>query len=126
MRKSLLSLCLIFSSYLLFAQQTFTIKVTDAKTGNPVTDASVVVKATNKGAFTNSDGVFTISAKANDIPEVTCVGYKPQLVKLTVAATVTVALEPASLDLGDVVIVGTSVVPQGQKQKQLCPLMLLK
>ena len=107
MRKLLLSLTLIFSSYLLFAQQTVTVKVKDAKTGGPVTSASVVVKSTNKGASTNSDGVFTIIAKANDVLEITSVGYKPQLVKLIGAAEVTVLLEVASLDLGDIVVIGT-------------------
>ncbi len=75
MRKLLLSTSLIFCSYLLFAQQNFTVKVTDSKTGNPVTNASVVVKATNKGASTNSEGVFTIQAKPNDVLEITCIGY---------------------------------------------------
>ncbi|WP_462219114.1 carboxypeptidase-like regulatory domain-containing protein, partial [Ferruginibacter sp.] len=83
MRKLLLSTSLIFCSYLLFAQQNFTVKVTDSKTGNPVTNASVVVKATNKGASTNSEGVFTIQAKPNDVLEITCIGYQPQLVTLS-------------------------------------------
>jgi iron complex outermembrane recepter protein len=67
MRKLLLSLSLIFSSYLVVAQQTFTVKVTDAKTGSPVTDASVVVKSSNKGASASSNGIFTITAKPNDL-----------------------------------------------------------
>jgi iron complex outermembrane recepter protein len=107
MTKLLLSVCLIFCSHLLTAQQTFTIKVTDAKTGNPVTDASVVVKASNKGASTNSDGIFVIQAKPGEILEISSVGYKPQLVKLTGDATVNVKLEASSVDLGDIVIVGT-------------------
>ncbi len=107
MRKLLLSLSLIFSSYLLFSQQTITIRVTDSKTGNPVSDASVVVKSTNKGTSTNSNGVFILQAKANDLLEVSGIGYKTQLVKLIGAAEVNVALEPTSVDLGDIVIVGT-------------------
>ena len=107
MRKLLLSLSLIFSSYLLLAQQTFTIKVTDSKTGNPVTSASVVVRVTQKGASTNNDGLFTIQAKVNDILDITSIGYKPQMVKLTGAAEVTVLLEPSSVDLGDIVVIGT-------------------
>ncbi|MGC4103234.1 TonB-dependent receptor [Ferruginibacter sp.] len=107
MRKLLLSLTLIFSSYLVFAQQTVTVTVKDAKTGDPVTSASVVVKGSNKGASTNSDGVFTLQAKTNDILEITSIGYKPQMVKLTGAASITVLLEAASLDLGDIVIIGT-------------------
>jgi iron complex outermembrane recepter protein len=107
MRKCLLSLSFIFSSYLLFAQQTFTVKITDAKTGSAVTNASVVIKATNKGATANADGVFSLQAKPNDILEVTCIGYKPQFVKLTNATEVTVSLEPSEVDLADIVIIGT-------------------
>ncbi len=107
MRKLLLSTSLIFCSYLLFAQQNFTVKVTDSKTGNPVTNASVVVKATNKGASTNSEGVFTIQAKPNDVLEITCIGYQPQLVTLSGTSIIEVSLVPSSIDLGDIVIVGT-------------------
>lgn len=107
MRKLLLSLCFFCCSYLLYSQQTYTIKVTDGKTGDPVTSATVVIKATNKGASTNNDGVFIITAKPNDVLEVSSIGYKPQLVKLSSASEVNVVLEPASLDLGDIVVVGT-------------------
>jgi iron complex outermembrane recepter protein len=107
MRKLLLSTSLIFCSYLLFAQQNFTVKVTDSKTGNPVTNASVVVKATNKGASTNNEGVFTIQAKPNDVLEITCIGYQPQLVTLSGTSIIEVSLEPSSIDLGDIVVVGT-------------------
>lgn len=107
MRKLLLSTSLIFCSYLLFAQQNFTVKVTDSKTGNPVTNASVVVKATNKGASTNNEGVFAIQAKPNDVLEITCIGYQPQLVTLSGTSTIEVSLIPSSIDLGDIVVVGT-------------------
>ncbi|MGG9960476.1 TonB-dependent receptor [Ferruginibacter sp. SUN106] len=107
MRQLLLTVSLIFSSYLLFAQQTVTVKVKDVKTGDPVTSASVVVKSTGKGASTNNDGVFIIQVKASDVLEVTSVGYKPQLVKLNGSNEITVFLEVASLDLGDIVVIGT-------------------
>ena len=107
MRRLLLSVSFILSSYLLFSQQNFTVKVTDAVTGNPVTNASVVVKATNKGATSNSDGVYTIMAKPNDVLEITCIGYSPKLITLTGSALVDVRLQPAAVDLGDIVVIGT-------------------
>jgi iron complex outermembrane recepter protein len=107
MRKCLLSLSFIFSSYLLFAQQTFIIKITDAKTGNAIANASVVVKSTNKGVASNAAGVFTLQAKPNDVLEITCIGYAPQLVKLNNTAEVDVLLEPSLVDLADIVVVGT-------------------
>ena len=78
MRKLLLLLCLITSSYLLQAQQLITLKVTDSKTGNPVTDASATIRGTSKGASAGSDGIIKIQASAKDVLEITCVGYTPQ------------------------------------------------
>jgi iron complex outermembrane recepter protein len=106
MRKLFLSLTLIFSGYLVFAQQSFTIKVVDAKNGNPITGASVVVRSTGKGASSNTDGSYTLLAKAGDIADVTSVGYKPQMIRLSAAVT-TVLLEEQLLDLGDIVVIGT-------------------
>jgi iron complex outermembrane recepter protein len=107
MRKYLLSLIFIFSSYLLFAQQTFTVKITDAKTGSAITNASVIIQSTNKGAASNAAGVFTFQAKPNDVLEVTCIGYTSQQIKLTNAAEMNVLLERSLIDLGDIVVVGT-------------------
>ena len=116
MRKLFLSLTLIFTSYLVFAQQTFTIKVVDSKTGNPVTSASVVARASGIGSSVNNDGVFIIKAKAGDILDITSVGYKPQFVKLSSSTEVTVLLEAALLDLGDIVVVGTRAAPRAKTE----------
>ena len=107
MKKLLLLSSLVLSSYLLSAQQTFTVKVTDSKTGNPVTNASATIRSTTKGATSNADGILKIQAKANDILEITSVGYKPTTVKLTGAAEISVMLEATSVDLGDIVIIGS-------------------
>ncbi|MEI9955004.1 MAG: carboxypeptidase-like regulatory domain-containing protein [Ferruginibacter sp.] len=107
MRQLLLAVTLICSSFVVFAQQSITVKVTDSKTGNPVTSASVVIKSSGKGASTNNDGVFTIQAKANDILEITSIGYKPIMITVSNQILISVTLEPASVDLGDIVIVGS-------------------
>ncbi len=107
MKKLLLSFSLIMSSCLLFAQQSFTVKVTDSKTGNPVTNASATVKSNNQGASSNNDGIIKISANTNDLLEITSVGYKPQQVRLKGTSTISVLLEAMSLDLGDIVIIGS-------------------
>ncbi|MBS1733576.1 MAG: TonB-dependent receptor [Bacteroidetes bacterium] len=106
MRKLMLLLCLVMSSYLLQAQN-FSIKVSDSKTGNPVTNASATVRGSGKGASANSDGMISIQAPANSTVDISCVGYKPQSVKLSGSATIVVMLEPSSVDLGDIVVVGS-------------------
>ncbi|MEI9910861.1 MAG: TonB-dependent receptor [Bacteroidota bacterium] len=98
---------LFLCSYLLIAQQTYTVKVTDAKTGGPVSGVSVNVKGTRKGVSTSADGTSKIQANANDVLEITSIGYVSQSIKLGSQSEITIALEPATVDIGDVVVVGS-------------------
>ena len=107
MKKLILSLSFLFCSYLLFAQQLFTVKVTDAATGIPLSNASVKIKSTKKGITAGSDGTLKIQANVNDILEISSVGYKPQSVTLNSRTEITVAMEAALVDLGDIVVLGT-------------------
>jgi iron complex outermembrane recepter protein len=107
MRKIFLLISFLFSTYLLMAQQTYTVTVTDAKTGNAVTNASVIVKATKKGATANADGVFTIQASINDVLEITGIGYQSKMVKITSITNINVSLQASAIELADVVVVGS-------------------
>ncbi len=107
MKKLALALSLTLFSCLLFAQQPVTVTVVDSKTGNPVSNATVKINATGKGGSTNGDGVCKLTAGANAVLQITCVGYAAQLVTLKGQPAITVQLEAAAVDLGDVVIVGT-------------------
>ena len=64
MRKllALLTAFLLFAGHL-FAQKTISGKVTDEK-GNPIPDASVMVKGTNTGTVTKSDGTYSLTVPA--------------------------------------------------------------
>ena len=65
MRKQLLLLsALMFCSLSLLAQRTVTGKVTDDK-GNPVANVSIIVKGTNIGISSGSDGSYSIQLPAN-------------------------------------------------------------
>jgi iron complex outermembrane receptor protein len=97
---------LLFSS-ITFAQKSYTIKVTDAKTGTAIPNVSAIVRSTKKGATSDNEGAISISGNPNDVVDITCVGYKPSHVRLSASAIVTVTLEPSSADLGDIVIVGS-------------------
>ena len=94
-------------SCLVFAQQSITVKVTDASTGEPVTNASATVRGSGKGASANSSGVLKIQANANDVLEITSIGYTPQTVTLGTSTEISISLQPSSVDLGDVVFLGT-------------------
>ncbi len=114
MRKLFLSLSLMISSYLLIAQQTYTIKVVDAKSGNPISDASLKIRSTGKGSSSKADGTVKLQAAANDMLEISSIGYKDQELKLGNAAIITIMLEPSSVDIGDVVVVGTRGAPRAK------------
>ena len=107
MRKTLLTICLVLSSYLLFAQKLVTGKVVDAKTGIPLAGATVKSRIGKAGTSTNNDGIFKIqTGGANDILELSFIGYSPQSFPLNGQSEVTLALQPASTTLTDIVFVG--------------------
>ena len=116
MKKITLTLSLTLFSCLLFAQQAVTVTVVDSKTGNPVPNATVKINSTGKGGSTNGDGVCKLSVGANSVLEITSVGYATQLVTLKGQSAITVQLEAASVDLGDVVIVGTRGAPRAKTE----------
>jgi iron complex outermembrane recepter protein len=125
MQKILLVVTLIFSTAFSFAQQTYFIKVIDAKTGNAVTKPSVILRSTGKGATVGADGVFNINAKSGDVINVTSVGYKPQAVTLSTSTNITVELEEQLVDLADIVVVGTRAAPRA-KTETAVPIDVIK
>ena len=102
----------IVSSVLLFAQSPIKGKITDSKTGAPVSGASVKVKSTKKGTTTNDEGVFNLQANATDVLEISFVGYKTQSIKVDGLTDIPVSLEMASADLNEVVVVGSRGAPR--------------
>jgi iron complex outermembrane recepter protein len=112
MRKLAFCAGLVMLSSLLFAQTTITGKITDLKTGSPISGVSVKVKQTKKGAQTDNDGVFKIQASAGNVLEITSVGYKTQSVTVTGQSDITISLEQGSLELNEVVVTGNRGTPR--------------
>lgn len=82
-------------------------RVTDS-TGRPIAGASVRVQGSKKGVSTDADGVFRIDAGRSAKLIISSVGYAD----LTIASTDNLShihLNPASKELGDVVVVGYGV-----------------
>ena len=107
MKKLSLSAAFIFCTFFLFSQQLFTVKVIDASTGNPLSGSSVKLKSAKTGVAANSDGTIKIQAAINNVLEITCIGYKPQLVTVSNQQEITVAMEANLVELGDIVVLGT-------------------
>lgn len=100
---------LLFVQLNLLSQTITTIsgKVTDARSGTGLLGASIRVKGTNAGTFTNQDGSFTIRAKPGDVLEISMVGFKPAAITVSNQSTIDVALELGSAELEQIVLVGT-------------------
>lgn len=108
MRKmhTVLVLALLLFSNVILAQNLITGKVTDSKTGDPVPNATVQVKGSSSGTFTDANGMYKLSVPANAVLEISSLGYTKQeagvngnLLNIQLVASGTKSLE-------EVVVVG--------------------
>ena len=107
MRNQLLLItALFFFNLTLFAQQTITGKITDSN-GLPLSGVSVKVKGTGRGTQTSNEGNFSIQANADDVLELSIIGYKKQSLKVGSGNNLSVTLESEITELGEIVFVGT-------------------
>jgi len=92
----------------LFAQQSsVTGKITDATTGAALDGVSIRIKSSGTGTTTGSDGNFSISANANDVLEITSIGYQPQSAKINGRSAINIALISSTGDITEIVLVGS-------------------
>ncbi|WP_158796226.1 SusC/RagA family TonB-linked outer membrane protein [Pedobacter sp. L105] len=96
------------------ADQTISGKVLD-ETGQPLVGVSVKVKGATKGATTNAEGTFTISAPDNAVLIFSYIGYNPQEVSVGGKTKITVNLVPNSKDLHEVVVTALGIVKDARK-----------
>jgi len=83
--------------------------VTGTVTGEnstPLSGVSVQVKGTNRGTTTNSQGVFSINAEANDVLVFSYIGYDTQEVATGGKSEINVTLQPTKKELEQVVVIG--------------------
>lgn len=107
MRKLLVALTavLLFSGQLL-AQKTITGKVTDEK-GDPIPNASVMVKGSTTGTVTSNDGMFSITLPANAKTLVfSSVNMGTEEVSVGSQTNINISLKNADRSLQEVVVVG--------------------
>jgi iron complex outermembrane receptor protein len=114
MKKIIVAAFVSFLSFTAFAQSSVTIKVVDAKNGDPIPNASIKIKSTGKGGNTNSAGIYQVQAAANAEIEVSSIGYSTAIVSLTGQSEMTVQLQAVIVDLSDIVITGTRGAPRAK------------
>jgi iron complex outermembrane receptor protein len=87
-------------------QSTITGKVVSDK-GEALTGVSVVVKGTTRGATTDINGIFRLSADKGEVLVISFIGYNSKEVRVGDATTIDVVLEESTTSLNDLVVTGT-------------------
>lgn len=111
MKKTLLSragiLCLLLLCYSFLSAQTHTIKgnIKDEK-GDPVPNASVVVRRSSVGTTTDGQGNFSITAKQGDVLDISSVGFKSRSFTIGKSTQIEISMESDVSSLSDVVVIG--------------------
>lgn len=95
--------------------QTVSGTVTSSADGSPLIGATVLVKGTTTGAFTDDDGKFTVTAGSDAMLIVSYVGYERVEVPVNGQSTVNVELAASESTLDEVVVTGYST----QKAKEV-------
>jgi TonB-dependent starch-binding outer membrane protein SusC len=67
---------------------------------------NVLIKGTNQGSTTDSNGKFTLSASSNDVLVISFIGYKTQEVKIANQTTISVTLLEDVSTLSELVVIG--------------------
>lgn len=100
-------LLLLLSVGVVFAQSTVSGTVTDAETGDPISGATVLVKGTTSGAFTDEEGSYTVSVPEGATTlQFRFFGYEAKEVEIAGQSTVDVALPTNISTLDEVVVTG--------------------
>jgi iron complex outermembrane receptor protein len=94
--------------------QTISGKITDSKTGAPLSDVSIKVKGARKGTITNKEGAFSIAVAPTDKLEISYVGYKTQTLTVGSQTSFSITMENISTELGEVVFVGSRGVARAK------------
>lgn len=113
MRKMLISLwciLLLLSGELLAQTRTLTGKVTDAN-GNPVPNASVIVKGTRVGTVTNTDGVYSLNVPTGaKTLVISSVNLQAEEIKIGTGSEYNMILKAQETSMDEVVVVGYNTI----------------
>jgi len=116
LKKTLFALLAAFLFSLPVFAQDITVKgqVKEAKTGEAIIGASIIVKGASTGTISDIDGNFTLKAPSQSTVVVSYIGFKSKEFKATTNAGV-IALEEDAVMLGEIVAIGYG----SQKRKEV-------
>jgi iron complex outermembrane recepter protein len=112
MKRIPLIILLSINSLVILAQNTITGKITDSKTGTPLSGVTVKSKSSKAGTQTNNDGIFKIQASTGDVLEISSIGYKTQKISVTALTDLSISLEQNLAELNEIVVTGNRGTPR--------------
>ncbi|MDA3823831.1 MAG: TonB-dependent receptor [Bacteroidales bacterium] len=96
----------MFTCSVSFGQKLIQGKVID-EDGAPVISATVIIEGTVRGASTDAEGAFSISAQVGQRIIVQFIGYKTKIIEIEdLETTIFVTLEADALKIDDLVVIG--------------------
>jgi TonB-linked SusC/RagA family outer membrane protein len=105
---------LLFSTVLL-AQTRVTGKVTNEKDNQPLPGVSILVKGTNVGTTSNSEGTYEINAPSGATLVFSFIGYTTQEVAVNNRSTINLSLSESSTALNEVVVTALGIRKESKK-----------
>lgn len=111
----ILFLLTFFSTTVLFSQRTITGTVTTSEDNSPLVGVSILVKGSSRGALTNIDGKYSISATNNDKLIFSYVGMQQQEVSIGDQTTINIVMKPNSKELEEVVVTALGIKQEKRK-----------
>lgn len=107
MRKIIITFLLMLFLFPVFSQQMkISGTITDANDGVALPGVSVIVKGTRTGTVSNIDGQYTVNAPEDGTLVFSFIGYKTQNVPINGRNEIDVALEVATEEINEIVVVG--------------------
>lgn len=91
-------------------------KVTDARDGSPIPNATIKIRGTKSGTASDMDGAFTLPVASGKVTlEVSSIGYSPVIISVAAGDAVVVKLETDTKALNEVVVTGVGVATSKKK-----------
>lgn len=108
-------LLILFSPFVLMAQQPITGQVLSEKDQMPIPGVSVTIKGVKKGTSTSAEGKFMIAAKPGDVLVVSGVGISDREVTVGADGKIVVMVTQAANALNEVVVTALGVKKEKKK-----------
>ncbi|HZH65191.1 MAG TPA: TonB-dependent receptor [Flavisolibacter sp.] len=112
--KYFLFFLLLIGAKISYAQNPVTGRVLNEANNTGISNASVVVKGTNRGTVTDNNGFFKIDASSGEVLVISLVGFGTKEVAVAGSSVINVSLAVEAGQMADVVVIG-----YGQKSRRM-------